>query len=94
MQEISINGLKTYAQEVLGFAGVLANLFQANGTDGASPFVCDCLYQAAATLAWLTRETDSLEYAQAMEGIKNTLRIMAGRWRVAGRFSAMRRICG
>ncbi|KAI9705855.1 MAG: hypothetical protein M1836_005261 [Candelina mexicana] len=88
MQEIAINGLKTYGQEVLRFAGVLRNMFQANGTDAASPLVCDCLYQAAATMAWLMRETNSVEYGQAMTGIKNTLRVLAGRWRAAGEFSS------
>ncbi|KAI9714596.1 MAG: hypothetical protein M1812_006401 [Candelaria pacifica] len=86
MQEISISGLKTYSQEVLRFAGMLSSLYQANGTDAASPLVCDCLYQVAATLSWLMRETDGVEYAQALEGVKSTLRVIAVRWRVAAEY--------
>jgi hypothetical protein len=84
MQSIAIAGLKTTADEILRFSQRLQTCI---GYDMAasSPLVADCLYQAAATYAWLVYETRSPDMVIAMNTLTECLRMLDMRWKVAGK---------
>jgi hypothetical protein len=52
--------------------------------DNISPFVLPCIYQCAASLAWLVGETAEESYAMGLSVCKRTLRLLASRWKLGG----------
>jgi len=84
MQETALNGRKAAARDVVGFAQHL-KLSMAFNIASASPLTSDCLYQAAANHAWPSRESGAAESAEATNEIRGALRMLDGRWRVAGK---------
>jgi hypothetical protein len=84
MQSIAIAGLKTTADEILRFSQRLQTCMEYN-MSASSPLVADCLYQAAATYAWLIYETRSPDMVIAMNALTECLRMLNERWKVAGK---------
>jgi hypothetical protein len=85
MQSIAIAGLRKTAEEVLRFSQRLQTCI---GYDMAasSPLVADCLYQAAATYAWLVYETGSPDMVVSLQTLAECLKMLDVRWKVAGKF--------
>jgi hypothetical protein len=85
MQSIAIAGLRTTADEILRFS---QHLQTSVGYDVAasSPLVVDCLYQAAATYAWLVYETGSPDMVVALQTLTECLKMLDVRWKVAGKY--------
>lgn len=85
MQNIAIAGLRTTAEEILRFSQSLQTCI---GYDMAasSPLIADCLYQAAATYAWLVHETGSPEMVASLQTMAECLKMLNVRWKVAGKF--------
>lgn len=83
MQETALKGRKGAAGDVVGFARHLERSM-AYDIAAVSPLTGDCLYQAAANQAWLSRESGAAECTEALNEIKVTLRTTDRRWRVAG----------
>ena len=77
--------MRTTAEEILRFSQRLQSCI---GYDVApsSPLVADCLYQAAATYAWLVYETGSPDMVVAMQTLTDCLKMLDVRWKVAGKF--------
>ena len=88
MQSIAIAGLKTTAEEILHVSQRLQTCI---GYDMAasSPLVADCLYEAAATYAWLVYETGSPEMVVAMQTLTECLKMLDVRWKVAGKYHSL-----
>jgi hypothetical protein len=80
MQSIAIAGLRKTAEEVLRFS---QHLQTSMGYDMAasSPLVADCLYQAAATYAWLVYETGSPDMVLSLQTLTECLKMLAGKLR-------------
>ena len=76
--------MRSTAEEILRFSEHLQTCI---GYDVAasSPLVADCLYQAAATYAWLVHETGSPDMVIAMQTLTECLKMLDVRWKVAGR---------
>lgn len=72
------------AKETTKFAVSLQDHLS-NPTDQVSPLTSQCLYEAASTLAWLNREMPGdPDVPEALDFLKDTLRKLDRRWRVAG----------
>lgn len=88
MQTISLNGLKTVADDVLQFSQILRTSMEQNPA-GISPLLADCLYTAAATYAWLVYETGTRDAAESYHAVRKVLEIMSARWSVATQYLAI-----
>ncbi|KAI9684149.1 MAG: hypothetical protein M1829_003419 [Trizodia sp. TS-e1964] len=84
LQKQAIVGLKTVIKEVVDYSRHLQATLRFKSIENSSPFVTDCLYQAAASYVWLLRESGDPEQAQALNEIRTTLGMVDGKWRVAG----------
>jgi hypothetical protein len=75
MQRIAIAGLRKTAEEILRFSQRLQTCI---GYDMASssPLVADCLYQAAATYAWLVYETGSPDMVVSLHTLAECLKML------------------
>jgi hypothetical protein len=84
MQSIAIGGLRSTAEEILRLSQRLQTSI---GQDMAacSPLIADCLYQAAATYAWLVYETRSPDVALSLQTLTECLKLLDIRWKVAGK---------
>jgi hypothetical protein len=85
MQVVAINGIKKAAIEVLGFAETVKMLLREN-ISAISPLMLDGLYMAAATFAWFTHESGSVEDSRNYHVLKEILIQMNVRWAAAGEF--------
>lgn len=72
------------AMETTNFAASLQTCLP-SPTDQTSPLISHCLYQAASTLAWVSREMPGdPNVPEALEYLKETLHRLDTRWKVAG----------
>lgn len=85
MQSIAIAGLRKTAEEILRFSQHLQTCI-GNDSAACSPLVADCLYQAAATYAWLVYETGSSDMVAPLQTLAECLKMLDMRWKVAGKF--------
>jgi len=85
MQTTAIAGLKSTAADVLQFSH-LVRMTMATNPSATSPFIGDCLYQAAATYAWLVHESGARDMVESYHILKDVLATMNCRWAVAGQY--------
>ena len=85
MQTIAIAGLRTTAEQVLSFSQRLQTCVGYN-LGASSPLVIDCLYQAAATYAWLLYETANPDMLSSFNSLTECLKMLDVRWKVAGKY--------
>ncbi|KAF2236031.1 hypothetical protein EV356DRAFT_464035 [Viridothelium virens] len=86
IQESAINGLKEISGEVLRFCKRIKSFLDLNGLVKLSPFVADCLYQAAANYAWYVKESENPESLAMLQEIKSILVMIEPQWKVAGEY--------
>jgi hypothetical protein len=75
MQRIAIAGLRKTAEEILRFSQRLQTCIGYDMTS-SSPLVADCLYQAAATYAWLVYETGSPDMVVSLHTLAECLKML------------------
>lgn len=76
--------LRLAAKETSNFVATLY-AYLTGLTDQLSPFIAQGLYQAITTYAWLNREAPhNLDILNAMEFLRDALRKMDTRWKIAG----------
>lgn len=81
--------LRLAARETSGFASSL-QVHLSSPIDQASPLLAHCLYQAIYTYNWFNREMPAnSEIPKAMEFLKETLRKLDRRWKIAGKRSSI-----
>lgn len=80
IQDIANLGLKELSRAALEFSGRLRAASELGGMLRTTPLVCDCLYQAAATFLWQSRETGNQDFLPMVTGIKDFLKILGSRW--------------
>jgi hypothetical protein len=86
MQAMAIAGLNSISEAGLRFSHQV-QMSMAQNLAATSPLIADCLYQTAASYAWLVRETGSPEVFAALQSVSSTLKTMSARWQVAGTFT-------
>ena len=84
MQSIAIGGLRSTAEEILRLSQRLQTSISQDKA-ACSPLVADCLYQAAATYAWLVYKTGSPDMIVSLQILTGCLKILDERWKVAGK---------
>ncbi|KAK7210601.1 hypothetical protein V2G26_017779 [Clonostachys chloroleuca] len=77
MQKISLEGCRTQA---LHMVPMIAS------TEGTSPLIARCLYDAATICAWFIRQDHEPEMYEALRAILARLRSLGERWIVAGEY--------
>ncbi|KAH8812750.1 hypothetical protein F5884DRAFT_786302 [Xylogone sp. PMI_703] len=84
MLVVSIEELKKFPTEVVKFL----NHLEENGIQicDTGPFICDCLYQAAATLAWFVRESGDSHLEAMMNQTVEALEVLSTRWNIAAHY--------
>lgn len=82
MLVLSIEELKKFPTEVVQFLTQLE--LEGIQLSDTGPFICDCLYQAAATLAWFVRESGDTRLEELRIQTTNALGTLSTRWAVAG----------
>lgn len=86
--------LRLAARETSNFVSTLY-AYLAGLTDQLSPFIAQCLYQAVTTYAWLNREAPrNLDILNAIEFLRDALRKLERRWKIAGMTSISKKIVG
>lgn len=83
MQGVAIDGAKSIVNEIYQFGEYLRRSLEYDLL-AASPLVCDCLHQCAATFIWLWEETAEPQMKENAEFMKMVLGGLRPRWRVAG----------
>lgn len=80
--------MKETTDHILVFIKKMNESIQNKGSDFA-PWWIDCVYQTAATLAWMGSDAsaqDSQKYALALSLCRQTLQRINDKWSVAGKF--------
>ncbi|KAL2349988.1 hypothetical protein BJ546DRAFT_956590 [Cryomyces antarcticus] len=85
MQEAAISGLRGMSGEVVTLTRRTRSFTETSSVQKISPLVTDCLYQAAANYAWYVRESGDEECVQNLVEVKDLLKTLNRRWRVAGK---------
>lgn len=86
--------LRLAARETSNFVATLCAYFTGL-TDQLSPFIAQCLYQAITTYAWLNREAPrNLDILNAIEFLRDALRKLERRWKIAGLTSISKKTVG
>ncbi|EXJ83472.1 hypothetical protein A1O1_07095 [Capronia coronata CBS 617.96] len=83
MQTLAISGLKPTAADILQFSQLLMSSMPTS-TAGISPLICDSLYVAASTYAWLAHESGLREMGEAYHALRRSLETINCRWTAAG----------
>jgi hypothetical protein len=87
MQAQALEGLKTVSRSVVDFVDrINAATPLTHDLDRISPIIMDALYSAAASYAWLVRESGDESYQMALDSIRNCLRKLGTRWRNAAEY--------
>lgn len=89
MQKQAIEGLKEMTDQVVQLARRVQAVAELGGMLKTSPFISDCLYQAAATSLWGLRETGNQDYETMAAVTRRTLELLSTRWRCPGKFSGL-----
>lgn len=84
MQKQAIAGLDQVSGQVLQLAQRVQAVAELGGVFRMSPFISDCLYQAAATCLWRVRETGNQEYEAKVAVIRGALETLSTRWKSPG----------
>lgn len=82
MQNLAVASLKSVSQDVVDFARHIA----VPQTSTMSPLIMDAVYGAAATNAWLVRESGDADCQRALDAIRERLRELGARWRCAAEY--------
>lgn len=86
--------LRLAARETSNFVATLY-AYLTGLTDQLSPFIAQGLYQAVTTYAWLNREAPrNLDILNAMEFLRDALRKLERRWKIAGMTSIFKKTVG
>lgn len=86
--------LRLAARETSNFVGTLY-AYLTGLTDQLSPFIAQSLYQAVSTFAWLNREAPhNLDILNAIEFLRDALRKLERRWKIAGMTSVFNKTVG
>lgn len=85
LQQTAITGLKDLSVVVHQFAKRIKEVVHFEGLLRVSPFVIECLYQAAANHAWYVRETENQEFRRMMVDVKEVLQILGQKWGAASK---------
>lgn len=86
MQNLAISSIKVVCRDVRGLCDQISNAFAANLLNLLSPFVGDCLYQAARNIILLISGTQkTAEFEGQLQGILNALEKIGTRWRVTSK---------
>ena len=84
LQKHALATLRLAARETSGFAASL-HVHLSDLLDQTSPLLGHCIYQAINTYSWFSREMPSnSEISKGMEFLKETLRRLDRRWKIAG----------
>ncbi|KAI9760148.1 MAG: hypothetical protein M4579_001868 [Chaenotheca gracillima] len=86
LQKTSINGLEDISKEVAWFSSQLSNILEYE-PEVVSPFLSDCLYQAAANCAWKIRESGDKNATELLETLQQTISKLDQRWAIAGEYT-------
>ncbi|KAK3116945.1 hypothetical protein LTR53_002168 [Teratosphaeriaceae sp. CCFEE 6253] len=86
MQKESVSGLQELSATVMHLAGRVRGHIDSEGLDRLSPLTIDCFYQAAANYAWYVRESSDPACGEKLAELKELLRIISRKWRVAGEY--------
>lgn len=83
-QNHALATLRLAARETNGFA-VRLRVHLSGLSDRTSPFIANCLYQAATLYSWFVRDMPgNFEILKAIDTFKETLRKLDKRWKIAG----------
>ena len=83
MQHIALTGLKELALKIGAFASNI--LMSVQGSEVVlSPFISNCLYEAAKQCIWYIRETGNPELGPLVTGLTEALQAVGTHWSVAG----------
>ncbi|KAK6431123.1 hypothetical protein LTR95_012718 [Oleoguttula sp. CCFEE 5521] len=86
MQQQSIEGMFRVSDLAMQLARKLRDHLTSTDVAVCSPLVVDSLYQTAATYAWYMRESSDASTASLLAEVKEILRLVNRRWRVAGEY--------
>lgn len=86
MQEMALFRLKILPCDVARLALYIEESIDISACS-ISPLICDCLYQAAATLEWFLHERPDGQMENALRCIRRSLELLDGRWKAAGRLT-------
>lgn len=85
LQQTAITGLKELSVVVYNFAKRIKEVVHFEGLLQVSPFVIECLYQAAANHAWYVRETENEDFRRMLMDVKEVLQILGENWGAASK---------
>ncbi|KAK6515165.1 hypothetical protein TWF506_007510 [Arthrobotrys conoides] len=86
MQQRALSGLKEICEAVLQFS---KRVYAAAGIQGIvkiGPLISDCLYQAAATYLWYSRESGGQQWHDEITNIKMVLETIGLKWQCANEY--------
>ena len=84
-QKHALATLKSAGREITNLSASLQEDLNTQ-IDQCSPLIAHCLYQAGSVLAWFYRKLpNDIKVAEAVEVLKETLRRLDKRWKIAGR---------
>ncbi|KAK6439436.1 hypothetical protein LTR95_004361 [Oleoguttula sp. CCFEE 5521] len=86
MQQESIEGMFRVSDLAMQLARNLRDHLNSTDVSVCSPLAVDSLYQTAATYAWYMRESSDANTAHLLAELKEILRLVNRRWRVAGEY--------
>lgn len=85
IQNLSISSITVVCRTVRILADRINGILEAGFKQPLSPFICDCLYQAARNITLLIEETRSSEFSADLEVIMNALNGLGTKWHVASK---------
>lgn len=86
----ALNCLRTVSYSTMEFAQhIELATTTAEGMDRISPLIMDSLYSAAASSAWLVRESGDNEHQLTLDTIRHCLRRLGSRWRNAEQYTRL-----
>ncbi|KAF3314531.1 hypothetical protein TWF173_004614 [Orbilia oligospora] len=86
MQRRALSGLEEICEAVLRFSKSVYVAVEIGGTTRVSPLICDCLYQAASTYLWYSRESGDQQWHEKVIELKMMLEIIGQRWQCANEY--------
>ncbi|KAH0542646.1 hypothetical protein FGG08_002969 [Glutinoglossum americanum] len=81
----AVQGLKNISEEVARLSHDKLAAIE-YGLDQTSPLILDCVYQAAASYAWMVRETGEAEYVEKARVLRRVFEVVGRRWRAAAEY--------
>lgn len=88
LRDLGIAGLQSLVPMITEYAIHIRAILPYN-IDHSSPFVCNCLYRMAVWLSGV-EDVSTKSNTKAIKSMKDTLRQLSKRWRVAGMFRVAR----